>query len=155
MDEIPQLVRQRSQSFTQRLNAIVRHDRRALVGVFRHSIGDAVVEAAVERSKFVYFDPGVDFECQIRDGLTQIAIVVNDLIHRKAQPHQLAPVQRRSGAHLRRYRAAPGRTGNLAAEHGVGGLLDLQRLDQLIKKQWDAVCKLSVGHSWARTFAQP
>ena len=105
MDEVPQLVREKSQPFTQRLNAIVRHDRKALVGVFRHSIGDAVVEAAVERSKFIYFDRRFDLECQIRDGLAQIAVVVNDLIHRKALLHQLAPVQRRGGAHLRQYRS--------------------------------------------------
>ena len=83
------------------------------------------LSAAVERSKFIYFDPLFDFECQIRDGLAQIAVVVNDLIYRKAMLHQFAPVQRRSGAHLRQYRPSTGRTGNLAAAHGVGSLLDL------------------------------
>jgi hypothetical protein len=73
--------------------------------------------------------------------------VVNDLIDRKAPLHQLAPVQRRGGAHLRQYRPATGRTGNLAAAHGVGGLLDLERPDQLIEKQRHAVCELSFGHS--------
>src|SRR6185437_10274708 len=50
-------------------------------------------------------------------------------------------------AHLRQYWAATGRTGNPAAAHGVGGLLDLERLDQLIEEQRDAVCELSFGHS--------
>src|SRR6185312_17465508 len=103
-------------------------------------------EAAVESSKFIDFNRCCDFECQIRDGLAQIAVVVNDLIHRKALLHQLVPVQRRSGAHLRQYRAATGRTGNTTAAHRVGGLLDLESLDQLIEKQRNAVCELSVGH---------
>src|SRR6185312_3492834 len=74
-------------------------------------------------------------------------VVVNDLIHRKALLHQLVPVQRRSGAHLRQYWAATCRTGNATAAHRVGGLLDLESLDQLIEKQRNAVCELSFGHS--------
>ena len=84
MNEVPQIVREKSQPLIQCLNAVVRHDGIALVGVFRHGIGDAIVEAAVESSKFVYFDRHLALECQIRDGLAEIAIVVNDLIHRKS-----------------------------------------------------------------------
>lgn len=92
MNEVPQLMREKSQPFVQRLNVIVRPDRIALVGIFRDSLGDAVVETAVERSKFVYFDRRLAFKCQIRDGLTQIAVVVNDLLHRKSLLQQLASV---------------------------------------------------------------
>src|SRR6185437_13381402 len=96
MNEVPQLVRKKSQPFIQRLNAIVGHDRIALVGIFCNGFGDAVIEAAIECSKLVYFNRRLAFERQIRNGLTQIAVIVNDLIYRKALLQQLAPMQRSS-----------------------------------------------------------
>ncbi len=87
-------------------------------------------------------------ECQIRYRLAQIAVVMHDLIDRKALLQELAAVQRGSGPHLRRYRAATtGGSGNLAAFHGLRSLLDLECLDQLIQEQRNPVCELGMGHS--------
>jgi len=55
-----------------------------LKSVFRDGIGDAIVETAVESSKLIDLDRHTPFECQIRYGLAQIAIVVNDLVHRES-----------------------------------------------------------------------
>src|SRR5581483_1603039 len=140
MNEVPELVRKKSQPFIQRLNAIVGRDGIALVGIFCNGFRDAVIEAAVECSKLVYFNVCLALERQIRNGLTQIAIVVNDLIYRKTLLQQLAPVQRSSAAQLRLPRAAAtGRTGNFTAAQGLGGLLNFEGLDQLIQKQRNSV----------------
>ena len=40
---------------------------------------DGVVKASVQRAKVIGADRGVRFHCQIGDGLTDIAIIVNDL----------------------------------------------------------------------------
>ncbi|MES2361747.1 MAG: hypothetical protein V4646_08085 [Pseudomonadota bacterium] len=41
----------------------------ALVGKFRHRIGDAIVQATVERAKFGGLDRLLEFGCHVRDGL--------------------------------------------------------------------------------------
>ena len=92
MNEVPQLVRKKSEPFIQRLNVIVGPDRIALVGIFCNGFGDAIIEAAVECSKLVDFNRRLAFERQICNGLTQIAVVVNDLIDRKTLLQELAPV---------------------------------------------------------------
>ncbi len=55
-----------------------------LVRKFRDGIGDCVVEAAVQSSKFVYLDRRTVLECQFRYCLAEIAIVVNDLVNRES-----------------------------------------------------------------------
>jgi len=92
MNEIPQLVREKSQPLVQRLHAVVRRDGIALVGVFRDGFGDAVIETAVERSELVDFDGRLLLERQIGNGLAEIAIVVDHLLHGKSLLKQLAPV---------------------------------------------------------------
>ena len=78
--------------FIQRLSAAIGHVRIALVRVLRDGLGDSIVETSVERSKFVYLNRRVALECQVRDGLAQIAVVMNHLIYRKALLQELAPV---------------------------------------------------------------
>ncbi len=60
------------------------HHRMALKSVFRDGIGNAIVEAAVESSKLIVVDRHATLKCQIRYGLAQIAIVVNDLVNRES-----------------------------------------------------------------------
>ena len=92
MQEVAQLVCEKSQPFIQRLHAVVGHVRVALVRVLGDGLGDAIVETSVERSKFVYCDRRIALERQVRDGLAEIAVVMNDLIYRKALLQELAPV---------------------------------------------------------------
>ncbi len=65
-----------------------------LLRVFRNGIGDAVVETAIEGPKLIYPYQGAAFESQIRYRLTQIAVVVDNLVNGKSSFQQLAPVQR-------------------------------------------------------------
>ena len=83
MNEIAQLVREKSQSFIQGLDAIVFHQGTALKGIFRDGIGDTIVETAVESSKLVYLDRHAALEREIRYCLAQIAVVVNNLVNRE------------------------------------------------------------------------
>ena len=55
-------------------------------------------------------------------------------------------MQRRGYSDLRHARPAARRPGNLAATHGIGGLLDLERLDQLIQESRYSVREFRVGH---------
>src|ERR1019366_10523249 len=54
----------------------------ALVGKFSDGIGDGVVQATVKCPKLVHLDRRVLFDCQIGDGLAQIAIIVNHEVDR-------------------------------------------------------------------------
>ncbi len=134
MKEVAQLVCEKSEPLIERLNTIIRQHGISLIGVFRDSLGDSVIETAIECSKFVCFDRCFAFNSEVSDCLTQITIIVNDLLNREPVLHQLAPMNRRRSTHLRQYCAATGRAGDFSAAHGVRGLLDLEGLDQLIEK---------------------
>ena len=77
-------MREKSQPFIQGLDALALHQRIALKSEFRDGIGDAIVETAVESSKFVDLDRRAAFKCQIRYRLAEIAIVVNNLVNRES-----------------------------------------------------------------------
>jgi hypothetical protein len=81
VEMISQLVREKSQPFVQGLYAKVLYQRIPLKSVFGHRVGDAIVETAVESSKLVYSDRSAALECEIGDCLTQIAVVVNNLLN--------------------------------------------------------------------------
>ena len=74
---------EKSQPFVQRFDPIVLQQRTALKSMFRHGIGDSIVETAVESSKLVYLDRLVALEREIRYCLTKITIVVNNLVNRE------------------------------------------------------------------------
>jgi hypothetical protein len=61
----------------------------ALLTEFCDCIGDRVVQAAIQRSKLGDRKGCVAIECQLGDRLTQITIVVHDLIDGKAQLQEL------------------------------------------------------------------
>ena len=84
-------MREKSQPFVQRLNIRV-HQKIPLKSKFRDGIGDTIVETPIERSKLVYFDRSAMFECEIGYCLTQIAVVVNNLVKCEPSPGQLPPV---------------------------------------------------------------
>ena len=54
-------------------------------------------------------------------------------------------MQRRSCSDLGDHRSAAGGSGNLAAPHWFGRLLDFQCLDELIKETWYSVSQLLTG----------
>ena len=113
MNEVSQFVRQNPNLLIQCLHAAIRDQRIAVVGVFRDGISDSVVDAAVERSKLVRCNWRTGFERQVRNGLTVIAVVVNNLLNRKPIQEQLAAVQRCRCADLGQERSpAAGRAGN-------------------------------------------
>ena len=72
----------------------------ALIGEFRHRVGDRVVQAAVEGAEFVHPDRRLPLEGEIGDRLAKVAVVVDHLVDGEAVLQQLAPVLRRGGAHL-------------------------------------------------------
>ena len=50
------------------------------------------------------------------------------------------------------HRSAARGSGNLAAAHRFRGLLDFQRLDELVEETWNSVVQLPIGHSWRKPF---
>ena len=55
-------------------------------------------------------------------------------------------MQRRSCGDLRDHRSPPRGSGNPSAPHRFRGLLDLQRLDELVKEARDSVGQTLTGH---------
>ena len=55
-------------------------------------------------------------------------------------------MQRRGYSNLGQGRPAARGTGNSSALQRLGRLLDLKRLDELIKESWYSVCQFRVGH---------
>ena len=60
------------------------HQTIPLVRKCGDGIGNRVVQAAVEGSKLVYRDRRLVHECEIRYGLAQVSIVVNNLVDGEA-----------------------------------------------------------------------
>ena len=81
---ISQLVREESKPFIQGLDAVLLRQGTALKRVLRHGVGDPIVKTAVESSKLVCLDRRATFKCQIRYGLAEIAVVVNNLVDRES-----------------------------------------------------------------------
>ena len=54
-------------------------------------------------------------------------------------------MQRRGYSNLGQGRPSARGTGDPSASQRLGRLLDLKRLDELIKEAWYSVCQLSVG----------
>ena len=85
LDQVAQLVREEAQAFVQRMDPGFLEQQIALVGEFRHRIGDRVVQAAVEGSKLIDCEGLLPLECQIGDRLAKVAVVVNHLVHGEAR----------------------------------------------------------------------
>jgi hypothetical protein len=92
-------------------------------------VGDGVVETQVERVEFFRADGRIDFGRELGDGLTDVAVVVNDLGHRILEAEERRAVSRgRPVERLgRRWRRRP------------------QRLDQLVEEHGDAALDLALG----------
>jgi hypothetical protein len=78
---VSQFVREKTEPFVQGLYTNVLHEGIALKSVFGHRVGDAIVETAVESSKLVYLNRSAVFKCEIGYCLTEITVVVNNLLN--------------------------------------------------------------------------
>ncbi|MEA3179474.1 MAG: hypothetical protein QOI59_2997 [Gammaproteobacteria bacterium] len=145
VNEISQLVGQKSQSFIQGFDAIILHQGVALKRILGDGIGDSVVQTAVESSKFVNFYQRGTLKCEIGYRLAQIAVVVNNLVHREPSLRELAPMERRSDCNLRQNRTAACWTGDPSTLHRLRRLLHLERLYELIEETRYSVYQLGVG----------
>ena len=83
IEEVAQLVREKSQPFINRVRLLIGDDRIALAIEFRDSNGDSVVEAAVESAELVCLKGRIAFESEVGYCLAEIAIVVNHLLNRE------------------------------------------------------------------------
>jgi hypothetical protein len=72
-------------------DAVGLHQRNALESVFRDGIGNAIVETAVESSKFIDLHGHTPLKRQIRCRLAQIAIVVDHLVRVNPCPDNSQP----------------------------------------------------------------
>src|SRR6185437_7997291 len=92
MQKVTQFVGEESQPLL-RLNGLsVCHDKIPLVAEFGDRIGNRVVQTAVEGAKFVDLKRRIALIREIGNGLTQVAVVVHDLVNRKSERHQFSSV---------------------------------------------------------------
>jgi len=121
VDEISQFVTQEAQALVEYVCALLGDREFPSVGKFRHGVGNGIVEAAVEGLELDRLERYGVFKRHLRDGLTQIAVVVHHLVHRKSMVQKLETVLRRRGADLRRSRLPPiRRSGYPAAFQRLG-----------------------------------
>ena len=73
------------------------HRHIALGSELRHSIGDCIVQAAVQGFELFDAERRVPLYSKASDGLAQITVVMNDLIHHVSELQQLLSV--RGGSH--------------------------------------------------------
>ncbi len=100
----------------------------------------ALFQATIQCPEFVDINLCVFFKRQVGDRLTQITVIMHNLLDAEPFAQQLAPVERGAFTDLgQNRRASPGRSGNLAALQGVRGLFDPQGSGDLVKKVWDPV----------------
>src|SRR6185437_3416725 len=84
MDEVAQLVGEKTQPLIPRSGLTNGRHGVSLITEFRYGVGYGIVQAPVERSKLVYLDHRIALECQVGYCLAEIAVVVNDLLDRVA-----------------------------------------------------------------------
>lgn len=82
--KIAQLMCERSQLLIKQVRLIIGHKDIVLGTERGHGLGDAVVQTAVESSEFVCFDGHLLLKGQVGDGLTEITVVADNLLHRES-----------------------------------------------------------------------
>jgi hypothetical protein len=108
-----------------------------------HGIGNGVVETAIQCPELVDGERCVALDREVGDRLAQVAVVVHHLVHAVAQGQQLPAVRCGTDGHL----AAGGRAcargaRDLLAVGRIAFVLGLQRLDELIQEQRNAIGEL-------------
>ena len=74
-----------------------------------YGIGDGVVETTIERAELVDGEGGVALDGEASDGLTQVAIVMNNLVDRIPELMESMTVRCRRDAYLRQRSAVTSR----------------------------------------------
>ena len=97
-------------------------------------IGNRVVEQAIESVKLVNGDRRIRLLCQLGDGLADISVTVDDLVHRVTLREQFLAMQASGTAVLDRYRGFLLGSGNDRVSRRRGRLLSAKRLDELIEE---------------------
>ena len=114
---ISQFMHQKPELFIQGSGAPALKQGLALKHIFRHGIGDAVVEASVESPEFVDLDFHLTLSRQIRYCLAKIAVVVDNLIDGETMFGQLTPMQCRRDGDFRGSGSTARGAGNTPALH--------------------------------------
>jgi hypothetical protein len=122
----------------------------ALISEFGDGIGDRVVQTPVERSKLVDRNRHLVLERKLGDRLAKITVVVDDLVDRVPLPQQLGPVQGGTCADFGERGRPVGLSRDCSALERVGGLLDLQRPDELIQEKRNAVFEFGWSRLWGQ-----
>ena len=60
---------------------LVGHSEIALIAEFRDRFSDRVVQAAIERAKFVDFERGIALVREVRNRLAKVAVVMDKLVN--------------------------------------------------------------------------
>ncbi|MEJ8816073.1 hypothetical protein WKW77_33805 [Variovorax ureilyticus] len=63
-------------------------------------VGNGIVEATVQRAKFIDGERGIEFNGEVCDGLAEVALVVHHLVDGKAKLQQLLAVRSGAQAHF-------------------------------------------------------
>jgi hypothetical protein len=101
MRQIPQFMRQEPEALGPACGLSVDVGQRSFAPVLGDRARDGVVQVAIEQPKVLRADGRARFDGQLRDGLTDVAIVVDDLRHGEPLTQQVVPVQYRTPADLR------------------------------------------------------
>jgi hypothetical protein len=104
----------------------------ALTCELRDGASDGIVEAEIERPKLLCGHRYVELNGKLRDGLTDISVIMNDLSNRKPHMKQVLAV-------------ATGASADLRVVDYVARFCDAQRVAELIQEDWDPILKLYIG----------
>lgn len=102
-----------------------------------YRVGDRIIQATIERPKFIGGNRCAELDGKLRNGLADIAIFVHHLTDRESLPEQFGTVNGSSAGDFRRGTYGAGRS--VFADDVSPNLLAAQHLDELLQKQRYAV----------------
>jgi hypothetical protein len=100
MRQVAQFVRQEPEALIP-AHGLSTVGERSLARVLADRTGDGVGQAAIQEPKVSRAHGCTRFDRQLRDGLTDVAIIVDDLRHREPLAQHVVPVEDRASANLR------------------------------------------------------
>src|SRR6185369_11014129 len=107
-------------------------------------IGDGVVEASVQRAELFDGKRRVALERQVGHCLTEVAIVMDDLVDGVSEFQQFLAMRGGGHAHLREHRShTAGCPGDPLAGRSLAGLVCFQRLGELVQEHRNAIAELA------------